>query len=168
MVARLACHGGIIPVPGVERPACYRHEPTIEANGIGRKFEERAKAVGSAAPESRSLSYDLDSEGFKLVADRLPEQAGVHAMTHRTLVAPVMEGDRIAGISVKSTAGARGDPCQHQTACAVKGAVILPLAGVSIVGGPGIGAIAPARTCAGWPAGAGKILPSCILAGQKP
>ena len=37
------------------------HEATIEANGIGREFEDRAKAIGAAVPESQSLSYELDS-----------------------------------------------------------------------------------------------------------
>ena len=44
-------------------------------------------------PESQSLSHELDSEGFKLVADRLVEAAGIHGMTHPSFVAPVMEGD---------------------------------------------------------------------------
>jgi hypothetical protein len=61
--------------------------------------------MGAAVPESQSLSYEIDSEGFKLVADRLVEEAGVHGMLHRQFVAPVMEGDRIAGIIVESKAG---------------------------------------------------------------
>ena len=49
--------------------------------------------MGAAVPESQSLSYELDSEGFKLVADRLVEEAGIHAMLHRQFVAPLMDGD---------------------------------------------------------------------------
>lgn len=105
MVERFGCFGGNITVVGVEGLAWYRHEKTVEANGIGREFEERAKAMGAAVPESQSLSYELDSEGFKLVADALVEEAGVHGMLHRHFVAPVMEGDRIAGIIVESKAG---------------------------------------------------------------
>lgn len=105
MVERFGCYGGNITVVGVEGLAWYRHEQTVEANGIGREFEERAKAMGAAVPESQSLSYELDSEGFKLVADRLVEESGVHGMMHRTFVAPVMDGDRIAGIIVESKAG---------------------------------------------------------------
>ena len=97
MVERFGCYGGNITVVGVEGLAWYRHEATVEANGIGREFEERAKAMGAAVPESQSLSYELDSEGFKLVADRLVEEAGIHGMMHRTFVTPVMKGDRIAG-----------------------------------------------------------------------
>ena len=71
LVERFGCFGGNITVVGVEGFAWYRHEQTVEANGIGREFEERAKAMGAAVPESQSLSYELDSEGFKLVADQL-------------------------------------------------------------------------------------------------
>jgi ribulose 1,5-bisphosphate synthetase/thiazole synthase len=105
LVERFGCFGGNITVVGVEGLAWYRHEQTVEANGIGREFEERAKAMGAAVPESQSLSYELDSEGFKLVADALVEESGVHGMLHRTFVAPVMEEDRIAGSIVESKAG---------------------------------------------------------------
>ena len=61
--------------------------------------------MGAAVLESQSLSYELDSEGFKLVADRLVEEAGIHPMLHRQFVAPIMEGNRIAGIVTESKAG---------------------------------------------------------------
>jgi ribulose 1,5-bisphosphate synthetase/thiazole synthase len=105
LVERFGCFGGNITVVGVEGFAWYRHEATVEANGIGREFEERAKAMGAAVPESQSLSHEIDSEGFKLVADALVEEAGLHPMLHRTFVAPVMDGDRITGIIVESKAG---------------------------------------------------------------
>ncbi|RFP87026.1 FAD-dependent oxidoreductase [Rhodobacteraceae bacterium 63075] len=105
LVERFGCYGGNITVVGVEGFAWYRHEQTVEAGGIGREFEERAKAMGAAVPESQSLSYELDSEGFKLVADRLVEEAGIRGMLHRAFVAPVMEGDAIAGVIVESKAG---------------------------------------------------------------
>jgi ribulose 1,5-bisphosphate synthetase/thiazole synthase len=105
LVERFGCFGGNITVVGVEGFAWYRHEKTVEANGIGREFEERAKAMGAAVPESQSLSYELDSEGFKLVADALVEEAGVHPMLHRQFVAPIMDGDTITGIIVESKAG---------------------------------------------------------------
>lgn len=105
LVERFGCFGGNITVVGVEGFAWYRHEATVEAGGIGREFEDRAREMGAAVPESQSLSYEIDSEGFKVVADRLVEEAGLHAMLHRTFVAPVMDGDRIAGIVVESKAG---------------------------------------------------------------
>ena len=105
LVERFGCFGGNLTAVGVEGFAWYRHEQTVEANGIGREFEERAKALGAAVPESQSLSYEIDSEGFKLVADTLVEEAGVHPMLHRLFVAPIMDGDTLAGIIVESKAG---------------------------------------------------------------
>jgi hypothetical protein len=92
-------------VVGVEGLAWYRHEKTVEAMGIGWEFEERAKAMGAASPESQSLSYEIDSEGFKLVADRLVQEAGIHPMLHRLVVAPIMDGDLLKGVIVESKAG---------------------------------------------------------------
>jgi flavin-dependent dehydrogenase len=105
LLDRFGCMGGNITVVGVEGFAWYRHEATVEAGGIGREFEERARAMGAAVPESQSLSYELDSEGFKLVADRLVEEAGVRPMLHRQFVAPIMEGDTIKGVIVESKSG---------------------------------------------------------------
>jgi len=105
LVERFGCFGGNLTVVGVEGFAWYRHEQTVEANGIGREFEERAKAMGAAVPEVQSLSYEIDSEGFKVVADVLVQEAGIHAMLHRMFVAPLMDGDAITGIVVESKAG---------------------------------------------------------------
>jgi len=105
LVERFGCFGGNITAVGVEGFAWYRHEATVEAGGIGREFEERAKEMGAAVPESQSLSYELDSEGFKVVADRLVEEAGIHPMLHRQFVAPAMDGDRIIGVITESKAG---------------------------------------------------------------
>ena len=105
LVERFGCFGGNITTVGVEGFAWYRHEQTVEAGGIGWEFEERSKAMGAAVPESQSLSYELDSEGFKVVADRLVEEAGIRPMLHRLFVAPIMEGDVVAGIITESKAG---------------------------------------------------------------
>lgn len=107
LVERFGCFGGNITAVGVEGFAWYRHERTVEAGGIGREFEERAKAMGAAVPESQSLSYELDSEGFKLVADRLVAEAGIHPMLHRQFVAPLMAGAAVTGIVTESNRGAR-------------------------------------------------------------
>ncbi|MDG1010422.1 MAG: FAD-dependent oxidoreductase, partial [Amylibacter sp.] len=105
LVERFGCFGGNITTVGVEGFAWYRHEQTVEAGGIGMEFEERAKAAGVAVPESQSLSYELDSEGFKLVADALVQEAGIYPMMHRHFVAPIMEADMIKGVIVESKAG---------------------------------------------------------------
>jgi hypothetical protein len=105
LVERFGCFGGNITAVGVEGMAWYRHELTIEANGIGREFETRAFEMGAAVPESQSQSYELDSEGFKLVADTLVGEAGIRGMLHRTFVAPIMDGDAVTGIITESKAG---------------------------------------------------------------
>ncbi|MFZ4520015.1 MAG: FAD-dependent oxidoreductase, partial [Microthrixaceae bacterium] len=105
LVERFGFFGGNITAVGVEGLAWYRHEATVEAGGLAREFEERAVAMGAAVPESQSLSYELDSEGFKVVADRLVLEAGVHPMLHRFFASPVLEGDRLRGIVLESKAG---------------------------------------------------------------
>jgi ribulose 1,5-bisphosphate synthetase/thiazole synthase len=105
LVERFGCFGGNITAVGVEGFAWYRHGQTVEAGGIGWEFEERAKAMGAAVPESQSLSYELDSEGFKVVADRLVEEAGVRPLLHRMFVAPVIEDGAVVGVVTESKAG---------------------------------------------------------------
>ncbi len=105
LVERFGCFGGNITVVGVEGMAWYRHEETIEADGIGREFETRAFEMDAAVPESQSMSYELDAEGFKLVADTLVEEAGISGMLHRAFVAPIMDGDTVTGIITESKAG---------------------------------------------------------------
>ncbi len=105
LVERFGCFGGNITTVGVEGMAWYRHEQTVEADGIGREFETRAHEMGAAVPESQSDSFELDAEGFKVVADTLVEEAGVHPMLHRAFVAPIMEGRRVVGIITESKAG---------------------------------------------------------------
>ncbi len=105
LVERFGCFGGNLTVVGVEGMHWYRHEQTVESNGIAREFEERAKEMGAAVPESQSLSHEIDSEGFKLVADTLVAEAGVTPMLHRQFVAPIIEGNRITGIITESKAG---------------------------------------------------------------
>lgn len=105
LVERFGCFGGNITVVGVEGMHWYRHEQTVESMGIPKEFEDAAKDAGAAVPESQSLSYEIDSEGFKLVADRMVEEAGIHPMLHRQFAAPIMEGDEIKGIIVESKAG---------------------------------------------------------------
>ena len=105
LVERFGCFGGNITAVGVEGMAWYRHERTVEASGIAREFEERAHAQGRPCPRASRCRYELDAEGFKVVADRLVEEAGIHGMLHRTFAAPVMDGDTITGIITESKAG---------------------------------------------------------------
>ena len=104
LVERFGCFGGNITAVGVEGFAWYRHEKTVEAGGIAYEFEDRAKSMDAAVPESQSTSYELDSERFKLVADTLVEETGVSPMLHRFFVSPILKGNEIKGIIVESKA----------------------------------------------------------------
>jgi FAD dependent oxidoreductase len=105
LVERNGCFGGNITQVGVEGFAWYRHEQTVDSEGIGIEFEERAKAMGAARPEPQSTSHSLDAEVFKYVADTLVREAGVRPMLHRLVVAPVMDGDELQGVITESKSG---------------------------------------------------------------
>lgn len=105
LLERYGCFGGNITQVGVEGFAWYRHPATIDSEGIGREFEDRARAMGAAIPEPQSISHALDAEAFKYVADVMVEEAGVIPMLHRLFVAPIMEGNTIRGVIVESKAG---------------------------------------------------------------
>src|ERR1700750_171749 len=92
LIDRNGCFGGNITQVGVEGFAWYRHEKTIDCEGIGIEFEERAKAMGAAMPEPQSLSHALDAEMFKYVADVLVQESGIVPMLHRTGVSPLLAG----------------------------------------------------------------------------
>src|SRR3984885_6987492 len=105
LLDRNGCFGGNITQVGVEGFAWYRHEKTVDCEGIGIEFEQRAKAMGAAMPEPQSLSHALDAEMFKWVADTLVQEAGVKPLLHRLCVAPIMEGRAIRGVIIESKVG---------------------------------------------------------------
>jgi len=105
LLERNGCFGGNITQVGVEGFAWYRHEGTVDSEGIGIEFEERAKAMGAAMPEPQSTSHALDAEMFKYVADVLVQEAGVKAMLHRQFVAPILRDGAIRGVITESKAG---------------------------------------------------------------
>jgi ribulose 1,5-bisphosphate synthetase/thiazole synthase len=105
LIDRNGCFGGNITQVGVEGFAWYRHEQTVDCEGIGIEFEERAKAMGAAMPEPQSLSHALDAEMFKWVADTLVQEAGITPLLHRLCVAPVLDSGVIRGVIIESKAG---------------------------------------------------------------
>ena len=105
LLERFGCFGGNITAVGVEGFAWYRHEKTVDSEGVGIEFEERAKSMGAATPEPQSDSHALDAEAFKCVADTLVEEAGITPMLHRLCVAPILEGNKIKGVITESKAG---------------------------------------------------------------
>jgi ribulose 1,5-bisphosphate synthetase/thiazole synthase len=105
LIDRNGCFGGNITQVGVEGFAWYRHEGTVDCEGIGIEFEERAKAMGAAMPEPQSLSHALDAEMFKWVADVLVQEAGITPLLHRLCVAPILENGVMLGVITESKAG---------------------------------------------------------------
>ena len=105
LLDRNGCFGGNITQVGVEGFAWYRHEKTVDCEGIGIELEQRATAMGAAMPEPQSLSHALDAEMFKYVADVLVEEAGVQPLLHRLCVAPLVEDGAIRGVITESKAG---------------------------------------------------------------
>src|ERR1700756_1888237 len=95
LMDRNGCFGGNITQVGVEGFAWYRHEKTVDSEGIGIEFEERAKAMGAAMPEPQSLSHALDAEMFKYVADVLVQEAEIQPLLHRLCVAPIVQNGAI-------------------------------------------------------------------------
>jgi hypothetical protein len=105
LIDRNGCFGGNITQVGVEGFAWYRHEQTVDCEGIGIEMERRAAAMGAAMPEPQSLSHALDAEMFKWVADTLVQEAGITPLLHRLCVAPILDKGAIAGVLVESKAG---------------------------------------------------------------
>ncbi|MFT5573828.1 MAG: hypothetical protein ACI9FR_002764 [Cryomorphaceae bacterium] len=105
LLERYGCFGGNITQVGVEGFAWYRHEKTVDSEGIGVEFEQRAKAMDAAIPEPQSDSHALDGEAFKYVADVLVQEANITPMLHRMVVAPIVEEGIIKGVIVESKSG---------------------------------------------------------------
>jgi FAD dependent oxidoreductase len=105
LLDRYGCFGGNMTQVGVESIGWYRHEETVEADGIGRELEERAAEMGAANPESQSLSMGIDGERFKFVADVLVAEAGITPMLHRLAVQPIVEDGAIRGVITESKSG---------------------------------------------------------------
>ena len=105
LLERYGCFGGNITQVGVEGFAWYRHEQTVDCEGIGIEFEQRAKAMGAAMPEPQSDSHSLDGEAFKYVADQLVLEAGIRPMLHRSVVSTIVNKGAIEGVIVEGKSG---------------------------------------------------------------
>lgn len=93
-------------LPGGSRNHCLvSARGTIDVEGIGIEFEQRAKAMGGTQKESQSLSEALDAEMFKYVADTLVRESGAEPVLHCLAVEPLIDGDTINGVVVESKSG---------------------------------------------------------------
>jgi hypothetical protein len=105
LVERHGCFGGNITQANVESIAWYRHEETVEVNGIGMELEKRAQAMGASQPEPQSTSQALDTDLFRWVADKIVEDSGIVPLLHCFAVDVIMEGNTICGIITESKSG---------------------------------------------------------------
>jgi hypothetical protein len=105
LLDRYGCFGGLITQTGVETIAWYRHEGTVDSEGIGIEFERRAAAMGATQPESQSCSEALDTELFKYVADELVREADVKPLLHCMAVTPLVDDGLVTGVVTESKSG---------------------------------------------------------------
>ncbi len=105
IVERYGCLGGMLTQAGVESFAWYRHEGTVDCEGIGREFEVRAREMGFTRPEPQSVSEVIDTEGFKVVADKMIQEANVTPLYHSWVVEVLKESNSIYGVIVENKSG---------------------------------------------------------------
>ena len=105
LLDRYGCFGGVISQVGVDSIAWYRHEGTVDLEGIGIEFEQRARALGGTQPESQSLSEALDTELFKVVADTLLQEAHVEPLLHCLATEPIVDSGVIKGVVTEGKSG---------------------------------------------------------------
>jgi ribulose 1,5-bisphosphate synthetase/thiazole synthase len=105
LVDRYGCFGGAITQVGVGTIAWYRYEGTVDTEGIGIEFEQRAKQMGASQSLLQSRSEILDAEMFKYVADQMVQEADIEPLLHSLAVAAVMESNTIKGIIIESKSG---------------------------------------------------------------
>jgi hypothetical protein len=105
LVERYGCLGGNLTQVGVEGIAWYRQDKTVDVEGIGIEFEQRAKTFGAASPEPQSLSHAINAEMFKIVADNWVQEAGVDVLLHALAVEVIRDGNELKGIIIESKSG---------------------------------------------------------------
>jgi hypothetical protein len=127
LLERYGCFGGVITQAMIGTLAWYRYAKTIDAGGIIKEFELRAKNMGGTINafnerittteigkflEKKGLLVDgiptyeiLDTEIFKVLADTLIMEAGVTPLLHCQAVDTIMDGITIIGIITESKSG---------------------------------------------------------------
>ncbi len=127
LVERYGCFGGVITQTMIGTLGWYRYVKTIDAGGIIKEFELKAKEMGGTINtfnkkiktteigkflEKKGILVDgvptyeiLDTEIFKVLADNIIQEAGVTPLLHCQAVDTLMDGNTIRGIIVESKSG---------------------------------------------------------------
>ena len=128
LVERYGCFGGNLTHVGVEGIAWYRRSGTVDVEGVGIEFEQRAKAHNASYDEPQSTSQGINSELFKVLADNWIQEEGIKPLLHATAVDVLRDGNKITGIVVQTKSG-RGAILSKRTVDATGDADIALLAG---------------------------------------
>ena len=105
LVERYGCFGGNLTQVGVEGIAWYRRPGTVDVEGIGIEFEQRAKTQNASYDEPQSNSQGINSELFKVLADNWIQEAGIKPLLHAAAVDVLRDGDKLTGIVVQTKSG---------------------------------------------------------------
>ena len=127
IVERYGFFGGVITQVNMGSFAWYRYAHTVDAGGIMKEFESRAKEMGASVDPFAYLKKipfatgvlekegllvkgvptyeELDTEMFKHVADTMLLEAGIVPILHCFAVSAVMDGNVIKGIITESKSG---------------------------------------------------------------
>eukprot|EP00931_Biecheleriopsis_adriatica_P119609 TRINITY_DN94833_c0_g1_i1.p1 TRINITY_DN94833_c0_g1~~TRINITY_DN94833_c0_g1_i1.p1 ORF type:complete len:531 (+),score=108.72 TRINITY_DN94833_c0_g1_i1:93-1685(+) len=105
---KFGCFGGVITTVGMETLGWYRYEGTVESeNSIGREMERVAERMGGTTKWPYNDSPCLDADAFKIVADRLIQEAGVRPLLHSSVVEAIVEDGMMKGVFTESKSGRR-------------------------------------------------------------
>lgn len=107
LVERYGCFGGNITQAMVESIGWYRHNKTVESQGIGLEFEAETLKFGGERREPQSISQVVEADIFKCVADQMVEKAGITKFLHCLGVEALTEGNRVIGVVTESKEGRR-------------------------------------------------------------
>src|SRR5215475_341388 len=105
IVERYGCFGGNLTHVGVEGIGWYRQKDTVDVEGIGIEFEERAKRFGASADEPQSRSQAINAEMFKVVCDGWVQECGIDHLLHSLAVDVIRDGSTIKGIIIQNKSG---------------------------------------------------------------
>ena len=105
IVERYGCFGGNLTHVGVEGIGWYRRPGTVDVEGIGIEFEQRAKSQNASYDEPQSISQGINAELFKILADKWLQDEGVKPLLHATAVDVLREDSKVTGVIVQTKSG---------------------------------------------------------------
>lgn len=105
LIERYGCFGGNLTQVSVEGIGWYRRPETVDVEGIGIEFEQRARAHQASYDEPQSISQGIQSELFKVLADNWVQEAGIKPLLHATAVDVLRDGNAVTGLVIQSKFG---------------------------------------------------------------